>query len=179
MKSFQFQHVISIGDAIRAVVDTGGSYLAGGTNLVDLMKSGVAHPPALRGDDIRRIGLTSVTATDAGGVVIEAGVTNSAIANHRLIRTQYPVLSQAILSGATTQLRNMATAGGNLLQRTRFRLRGDGIRPVQQAHTGLGLRRTARLQPGARRFWGELALRGDPSLRHGGRTGCPRCRRAR
>ena len=117
MKSFQFQHVTSIGDAIRAVVDTGGSYLAGGTNLVDLMKSGVAHPPALV--DIRRIGLTSVTATDAGGVVIEAGVTNSAIANHRLIRTQYPVLSQAILSGATTQLRNMATAGGNLLQRTR------------------------------------------------------------
>lgn len=117
MKTFQFQHVTSIGEAVRAVVDTGGSYLAGGTNLVDLMKSGVAQPPALV--DIRRIRLTSITRSETGGAVIEAGVANSAIANHSLIRTQYPLLSQAILSGATTQLRNMATAGGNLLQRTR------------------------------------------------------------
>jgi xanthine dehydrogenase YagS FAD-binding subunit len=117
MKPFSFRHATSVADAIRTVVDTNGAYLAGGTNLVDLMKGDVAQPPSLV--DIRRIGLTSITRTRAGGAVIEAGVTNSAIANHPMIRSEYPLLSQAILSGATTQLRNMATAGGNLLQRTR------------------------------------------------------------
>lgn len=117
MKTFDFQRATSVDDAIRAAVETGGAYLAGGTNLVDLMKNGVVQPAALV--DIRQLGLTSVTATPVGGVRIGSGVTNSALANHPLIRSQYPVLSQAILSGATTQLRNMATVGGNLLQRTR------------------------------------------------------------
>ncbi len=82
------------------------------------MKSGVEAPDVLV--DVGRLGLTaSSPAPPSGGVLIEAGVTNSAVANHPLMRTRYPVLSQAILSGATTQLRNMATAGGNLLQRTR------------------------------------------------------------
>jgi xanthine dehydrogenase YagS FAD-binding subunit len=117
MKTFDFHHADTAEDAIRSVVNTGGKFLAGGTNLIDLMKGGVEQPPALI--DIRRLGLSNISPTHVGGVLIEAGVTNSAIANHPLIRTQYPVLSQAILSGATTQLRNMATAGGNLLQRTR------------------------------------------------------------
>jgi xanthine dehydrogenase YagS FAD-binding subunit len=117
VKTFEFEHAASIEGAIGRVASTGGKYYAGGTNLLDLMKGGVEAPPALV--DLRRLGLTNVSATETGGVLIESGVTNSAIANHPLIRTQYPVLSQAILSGATTQLRNMATAGGNLLQRTR------------------------------------------------------------
>jgi xanthine dehydrogenase YagS FAD-binding subunit len=117
MKTFQFQHAGSVEDAILAAVGTDGKYLAGGTNLIDLMKRGVEAPPALI--DIGRLNLKTISPTDSGGVLIEAGVTNSAIANHPLIRTRYPVLSHAILSGATTQLRNMATAGGNLLQRTR------------------------------------------------------------
>ena len=117
MKSFQFSHASTVEDAIRSVVSSGGKYLAGGTNLIDLMKNGVEAPPALV--DLRRLGLKKIVSLPSGGVMIEASVTNSAIANHPLIRTQYPVVSQAILSGATTQLRNMATAGGNLLQRTR------------------------------------------------------------
>lgn len=117
MKTFDFRRAVSVDDAIRSVVETGGTYLAGGTNLVDLMKNGVLQPPALV--DVRRLGLTSVVSTDTSGVRIGAGVTNSVLANHPLIRRQYPVLSHAILSGATTQLRNMATVGGNLLQRTR------------------------------------------------------------
>ncbi|WP_167101521.1 xanthine dehydrogenase family protein subunit M [Mycobacterium sp. DL592] len=117
MKTFAFGHATSVDDAIRSVQDSGGVYLAGGTNLVDLMKNGVLQPPALV--DIRRLGLTSVTTTASGGVLIGSGVTNSALANHPLIRSRYPMLSQAILSGATTQLRNMATVGGNLVQRTR------------------------------------------------------------
>ncbi|CAN5162915.1 xanthine dehydrogenase family protein subunit M [soil metagenome] len=117
MKTFDFQRATGPAEAISLHAETGAAYLAGGTNLLDLMKNGVEQPPALV--DIRRMGLTHVEATPAGGVFIEAGVSNSAVANHPLIRTHYPVLSQAILSGATTQLRNMASAGGNLTQRTR------------------------------------------------------------
>lgn len=117
MKPFAFQHAVSAADAIAAVSESGGAYLAGGTNLVDLMKNGVVHPDRLV--DIRRLGLAMVEPTASGGVCIGSGVTNSALANHPLIRSQYPVVSHAILSGATTQLRNMATVGGNLLQRTR------------------------------------------------------------
>ncbi len=117
MRSFDFAHATTVEEAIGSVVSSGGKYYAGGTNLLDLMKGGVEAPAALV--DLRRLGLKNIVATEAGGVLIESGVTNSAIANHPLIRSQYPVLSQSILSGATTQLRNMATAGGNLLQRTR------------------------------------------------------------
>lgn len=117
MKSFQIEHASTVEDAIRGVVASGGKYLAGGTNLIDLMKGNVEGPPALV--NLRSLGMKKIYATPSGGVMIEAGTSNSAVANHPLIRKQYPVVSQAILSGATTQLRNMATAGGNLLQRTR------------------------------------------------------------
>jgi xanthine dehydrogenase YagS FAD-binding subunit len=117
VKPFAFGHAETVDGAIRTAVTTGGRYYAGGTNLLDLMKTGVETPDVLI--DIGRLGLTLVTTTPDGGVLIGAGVTNSAVANHPLIRTRYPVLSQAILSGATTQLRNMATVGGNLVQRTR------------------------------------------------------------
>lgn len=117
MNTFDFQRATSPEDAVRRVTVSGGRFLAGGTNLLDLMKNGVEQPDTLV--DLRQLRLTAITATAEGGVLIEAGATNSAVANHPLIRTQYPMLSQAILSGATTQLRNMATAGGNLTQRTR------------------------------------------------------------
>lgn len=117
MKTFAFRHATTIDDALTAGGKPGAKYLAGGTNLLDLMKGGVETPETII--DLRRLGLTTIEPTAEGGVSIGAGATNSAIANHPLIRTQYPVLSHAILSGATTQLRNMATAGGNLLQRTR------------------------------------------------------------
>lgn len=117
MKTFDFQRATSPQDAVRRVTESGGRFLAGGTNLLDLMKNGVEEPDTLV--DLRQLNLTAITATADGGVFIEAGATNSAVANHPLIRSRYPLLSQAILSGATTQLRNMATAGGNLTQRTR------------------------------------------------------------
>jgi xanthine dehydrogenase YagS FAD-binding subunit len=117
MKTFDFQRATTPRDAIDRVGATGGMYYAGGTNLLDLMKNGVEQPATLV--DVGRLGLTTVTTTESGGILIGAGVTNSAVANHPLVRSRYPVLSQAILSGATTQLRNMATAGGNLTQRTR------------------------------------------------------------
>jgi xanthine dehydrogenase YagS FAD-binding subunit len=91
--------------------------LAGGTNLVDLMKNGVEQPEYLV--DINRLDLTAIGQIADGGVRLGALAHNSDTANHPLIRERYPLLSQAILSGASPQLRNMATNGGNLLQRTR------------------------------------------------------------
>lgn len=117
MRTFEYQRATSVADAVARAAGSGGTYLAGGTNLVDLMKTGAAAPEVLV--DIGRLGLDTVTEAAGRAVLIGAGATNSVVANHRLIRSGYPVLSQAILSGATTQLRNMATAGGNLVQRTR------------------------------------------------------------
>ena len=116
MLTFAYHRATGIEDAISAAA-RGARYYAGGTNMLDLMKTGVETPSSLV--DIGDLDLGDVRATPAGGVLIGAGVSNSAAANHPLIRTAYPVLSQAILSGATTQIRNMATVGGNLMQRTR------------------------------------------------------------
>lgn len=116
MKTFTFEHADTVDGAVRSAA-AGARYYAGGTNLLDLMKLGVETPAALI--DIGRLDLSAITPTGDGGVLVGAGATNSATANHPLIRRQYPMLSQAILSGATTQIRNMATVGGNLMQRTR------------------------------------------------------------
>ena len=117
MNPFNYQRAITPEEAIVAVASEGAAFLGGGTNLVDLMKGGIEHPTKLI--DVTHLNLTKITMSASGTTLIEAGVRNSAIANHEIIRTHYPLLSQAILSGASTQLRNMATAGGNLLQRTR------------------------------------------------------------
>ncbi len=116
MRPFSFTHATTVADAVSAAA-SGARFYAGGTNLLDLMKNGVETPDSLI--DIGRLDLRTISPTASGGVRIGAGVSNSALANHPLIRSRYPVLSQAVLSGATTQLRNMATVGGNLLQRTR------------------------------------------------------------
>ena len=92
-------------------------FLSGGTNLIDLMKMGVETPAHLI--DINRVGLSKIEELPGGGVRIGALVRNSDLAEHPLITQRYPVLSQALLAGASPQLRNLATTGGNLLQRTR------------------------------------------------------------
>ncbi len=119
MKTFQFYRARSVEHAVSCAEQPGAQYLAGGTNLVDLMKHNVAAPTALV--DINRLDLSDIETTPTGGVMIGALATNTAVANHPLIRRGYPVLSQAILSGATNQIRNQATAAGNLIQRTRCR----------------------------------------------------------
>jgi len=109
------------GDAAQAVAamvaDPGAMFLGGGTNLVDHMRLGVATPERLI--DVTRLPFDRVEETPDGGVRIGANVRNSDLAAHPLIRAHYPALSQALLSGASGQLRNMATTAGNLLQRTR------------------------------------------------------------
>lgn len=117
MRPFTYTRPQSVDDAIKAYGQAPDvQFIGGGTNLLDLMKMGVERPAHLV--DINRLPLTNIEEY-RGGVRIGALVSNTDAANHELIRTRYPVLSEAILAGASPQLRNMATMGGNLLQRTR------------------------------------------------------------
>ena len=116
MQPFSYIRADRLEDAVGAA-GPGSRFLAGGTNLVDLMKNRVERPTQVI--DISRLPLGDVRETRNGGVRIGALVPNSDLAAHPLIRKRFPLLSQALLSGASPQLRNMATVGGNLLQRTR------------------------------------------------------------
>jgi xanthine dehydrogenase YagS FAD-binding subunit len=132
MHPFEYQRAESADAAVHALPSahnpTGAKLIGGGTNLVDLMKGGVERPSKLI--DITHLDLNTVTGTPDDGVRIGALVRNSDLANHPLIRSRYPLLSQALLSGASPQLRNMATTGGNLMQRTRCYYFMDTAFPV-------------------------------------------------
>lgn len=115
MTSFTYARASDVAEAVAAV-GAGSKFLGGGTNLVDLMRETVETPSAL----IDVTGLSSEIADTAeGGLLIGAAARNTALAADRRVRERYPVLARAILSGASAQIRNMATVGGNLLQRTR------------------------------------------------------------
>ena len=117
MRSIEFDQAIDPASAVRLVQQANTKFIGGGTNLLDLMKGDVEQPARLV--DINHIGLGEITELPGGGLRIGALARNSDTANHPLVRTRYPLLSQALLAGASPQLRNMATVGGNLLQRTR------------------------------------------------------------
>ncbi len=117
MESFRYTQVKTPGDAISSNAHDGSKFVAGGTTLIDLMKLNVERPTALV--DINPLPLAQIDVAADGGLKIGAMVRNSDLANHEVVRSRYTVLSQALLSGASPQLRNMATTGGNLLQRTR------------------------------------------------------------
>lgn len=118
MQPFEYQRAGSPQDAIRTLGDTPkAKLLAGGTNLVDLMKQDVEKPSHLV--DVNRLQLSAIEELPDGGLRLGALAHNAETADHALVRQRYPLLSQAILAGASPQLRNMATNGGNLLQRTR------------------------------------------------------------
>jgi xanthine dehydrogenase YagS FAD-binding subunit len=117
MNPFAYTRASSIDDALASLrTQRDARFLGGGTNLIDLMKMGVEHPPALI--DVTRLPLANIE-EHGGGVRIGGIARNSAVANHPLIRERYPVLAQALVAGASPQIRNMATVAGNLLQRTR------------------------------------------------------------
>ena len=107
----------TVSDAIKALATPASQVLAGGTNLIDLMKYDVEKPVRLV--DINQLPLKEISATAEGGLRIGALVSNSDLAWNDTVRTRYPLLQSAILAGASPQLRNAATTGGNLLQRTR------------------------------------------------------------
>jgi len=116
MTPFSYARAVDGSDAVRLGAQAHAAYLGGGTNLVDLMRETVVRPAALV--DVTGLS-TTITDTNDGGLLIGAAVRNTALAEHSAVRTRYPVLGRAILAGASAQIRNMATVGGNLLQRTR------------------------------------------------------------
>jgi xanthine dehydrogenase YagS FAD-binding subunit len=137
MNNFEYSRASDVAEAVRLkAADPAAKFIAGGTNLVDLMKYEVEHPTRLI--DITRLPLRSVEETDDGGVRIGALVPNSDLAYHPLIERNYPLLSSAILAGASQQLRNMASTGGNLLQRTRCPYFYDVSTPCNKRTPGAG-----------------------------------------
>jgi xanthine dehydrogenase YagS FAD-binding subunit len=113
---FTYARAGDASDAIQRAAEQNAKYLGGGTNLVDLMRETVEAPSAL----VDVTGLSAeIEDTDDGGLLIGAAARNTAVAEHATVRTRYPMLTRAIVSGASAQIRNMATVGGNLLQRTR------------------------------------------------------------
>ena len=118
MKNFSYSRAVTSQQALTLIATLpNAKFLGGGTNLVDLMRENIEQPDALI--DVTRLPSRGITESAGGGVSIGAEVRNTAVANHPLIRQRYPLLSQAILFGASGQIRNMATVGGNIMQRTR------------------------------------------------------------
>lgn len=136
MNPFQYTRAVAAGGAIQSVLkEPHGHFLAGGTNLIDLMKMGVVMPERLV--DINGLPLKGIEKTSAG-LRIGALATNSEVADHPLVLESYPLLSLAINAGASPQLRNMATVGGNMMQRTRCNYFFDTAMPCNKRVPGSG-----------------------------------------
>jgi xanthine dehydrogenase YagS FAD-binding subunit len=137
MINFEYARANDVADAVRQIAaDPKAKFIAGGTNLVDLMKDDVERPSRLI--DISRLPLKTIEATADGGLRIGALVPNSDLAYHPLIGQRYPLLASAVLAGASQQLRNMASTGGNLLQRTRCFYFYDTATPCNKREPGSG-----------------------------------------
>ncbi|WP_181306344.1 xanthine dehydrogenase family protein subunit M [Rufibacter sp. XAAS-G3-1] len=136
MRPFTFTQAPDIATAVQEVSSDGAKFIAGGTNLLDLMKIDVMRPSHLV--DITQIALDTIEETEQGGLRLGALAKNADTAYHPLVEARYPLLSHAILAGATAQLRNMATDGGNLLQRTRCYYFYDTHTPCNKREPGSG-----------------------------------------
>ncbi|MFF5756968.1 FAD binding domain-containing protein [Streptomyces longwoodensis] len=137
MREFGYHRAHDVAGAVALLDgDPDARFLGGGTNLVDLMKTGVERPARLV--DVRELPLNRIESAPDGGLRIGATVTNSDLAAHPEVRRRYPVLAQAVLAGASGQLRNMATVGGNLLQRTRCGYFTDIDSPCNKRVPGSG-----------------------------------------
>ncbi len=137
MRAFAYQRAADVEDAVRGAMDSPQTmFLAGGTNLVDLMKLGVVRPERLI--DVSRLPLSEIEELAGGGLRIGAMVRNTELAAHPLVRERHPVLVQGVLAGASGQIRNLATVGGNLLQRTRCSYFQDASKPCNKRSPGSG-----------------------------------------
>lgn len=137
MRPFAFKRVKDAADAVKLVAgNKDARFIAGGTNLIDLMKESIDRPTELV--DISRLSLNVVRSLSNGGVSIGALAKNTETANHPIIRKDFPLLTQAILAGASPQIRNMATNGGNLMQRTRCHYFYDIGTPCNKRQPGSG-----------------------------------------
>src|SRR5881409_2442458 len=137
MHPFEFHAASSEDDAVALLAaHADARFLAGGTTLVDLMKHDIERPRHVV--DINGLTLVNVVDQPDGALRVGALVRNSDVAHHPLVRKRYPMLSQALLAGASGQLRNMATTGGNLLQRTRCYYFRDTASPCNKREPGMG-----------------------------------------
>ncbi|CAN7672380.1 FAD binding domain-containing protein [Paraburkholderia terricola] len=137
MNRFSYTRASAVSEAIdQHRAHAAAAFIAGGTNLVDLLREDVAHPATLV--DINRLPLRQIEATGDGGLRIGALVTNSAVAYDETVAARYPLLAKAILAGASAQIRNVATVGGNLLQRTRCLYFYDAGTPCNKREPGTG-----------------------------------------
>src|SRR4028118_2073070 len=137
MKKFFYIRATSVKDAVqRASTNNDALFIAGGTNLVDRMKGFLDEPSQLI--DISRLEVQRIEQTAGGGLRIGALVSNTAVADHPDVRRNYPMLSRAILSGASQQIRNVASVGGNMLQRTRCPYYYDTAFPCNKRQPGSG-----------------------------------------
>lgn len=137
MTPFTYERASDASSAVsRVTAHPNAAFLGGGTNLVDHMRLGVAHPELLV--DVTRLPFSRIEPLPDGSLRIGAGVRNSDLAVDRTVRERYPVLSQALLAGASGQLRNLATTGGNLLQRTRCAYFQDVTTPCNKRNPGSG-----------------------------------------
>jgi xanthine dehydrogenase YagS FAD-binding subunit len=137
MINFQYVRASTVTEAVDLkAANPAAKFIAGGTNLIDLMKEHVERPSQLI--DISRLPLGSIEQTADGGVRIGAMVPNTDLAYHPLIETRYPILSSAIMAGASQQLRNMASVGGNLMQRTRCAYFYDTATPCNKREPNSG-----------------------------------------
>jgi len=137
MKNFAYVRATSAEDAVKqSQITQNAQFIAGGTNLVDRLKVFLDRPDQLI--DVSRLNLKQIEATTVGGIRIGALASNTAVADHPQIRRDYPLLSRAILSGASQQIRNMASVGGNLLQRTRCPYYYDTVFACNKRQPGSG-----------------------------------------
>jgi xanthine dehydrogenase YagS FAD-binding subunit len=136
MRPFAYERATDAAGAVAAVAQPGAMYLGGGTNLVDLMKLGVETPERLV--DVSQLPYDRIEDVPGGGLRIGAAVRNSDLAANRTVREHYPLLALSLLSGASGQLRNVATIGGNLLQRTRCGYFQDVSKPCNKRRPGSG-----------------------------------------
>ncbi|MTD14799.1 xanthine dehydrogenase family protein subunit M [Nakamurella sp. YIM 132087] len=136
MRTFTYERPTDLEQAVALAGRSGARLLGGGTNLVDLMKLGAEEPDIVV--DVSHLPLTGVVRDDHGGVDVGAMVRNSDLAADPVVRRYYPALAEALLAGASGQLRNMATTGGNLLQRTRCGYFMDVGKPCNKRDPGSG-----------------------------------------
>jgi xanthine dehydrogenase YagS FAD-binding subunit len=162
MIGFEYSRVSNVADAVRQMAASpGAKFVAGGTNLVDLMKMDVERPTKLI--DVSKLPLDKVEETAGRGLRIGALVRNSDLAYHPLVERRYPMLSSALLAGASQQLRNMASVGGNLLQRTRCAYFYDIATPCNKREPAAAARRSA-VSTACTRSWAQ-ATPASPCIR--------------
>ena len=178
MNPFTYSRADDVAAAVRDIASgAGAKFIAGGTNLLDLMKENVERPGRLV--DINRLALREIRRGDDGGLEIGALVTNTDVAYDERVERGYPLLSRAILAGASAQLRNMATTGGNLMQRTRCAVLLRHRHAVQQARAGQRVLGHRGVQPLPRDPGPQRVLHRDAPVRHVRGAGGPGGRRPR